>query len=65
VVFRSSDPLGCAKVVVEMYKKHNDLKQFSRNGFEYVMENSHNWEEKSSPELISMYDNLLKVDGAE
>jgi glycosyltransferase involved in cell wall biosynthesis len=64
-VFKSSDPLDCAKVIMEMYKKHNDLEQFARNGFLYVMENSHNWEEKSAPALISMYDNLLKVDGVE
>jgi glycosyltransferase involved in cell wall biosynthesis len=60
-VFLAGDDLDCAIKIRDMYNAPDLLKTFAGNGFKYVMESGHNWEDESAPALIAAYDRLLKI----
>ena len=61
LVFKAGDPQDCAEKVLALANSPEDCLAFAENGYRYVMEDGHNWEEESAPRLIEAYDNLLSL----
>jgi glycosyltransferase involved in cell wall biosynthesis len=61
MVFLAGDDLDCAGKIRDMYNAPDLLKKLASNGFKYVMEDGHNWEEESAPALVAAYDGLLQI----
>jgi glycosyltransferase involved in cell wall biosynthesis len=61
LIFLAGDELDCATKIRDMYDAPDLLKRFAGNGFKYVMEDGHNWEEESAPTLVAAYDRLLQI----
>ena len=60
-IFRAGDPAHCAETIRDMFNSRNSLKEYAHNGYRYVMEQGHNWEEESAPELIRVYDDMFGI----
>ena len=60
-IFRAGDPAHCAETIREMFVSRKALKEYAQNGYRYVMEQGHNWEEESAPELIRVYDDMFGI----
>ena len=61
LVFKAGDPQDCAEKVLALANSPEDCLAFAENGYRYVMEDGHNWEEESAPRLIEAYDNLFSL----
>ncbi|WP_028894688.1 glycosyltransferase family 4 protein [Syntrophorhabdus aromaticivorans] len=61
MIFRAGDPQDCALKILAMADDQAMCAQFAANGYSYVMEQGHNWEEESAPRLVAAYDRLLNV----
>lgn len=59
-IFRAGDYMDCAEKIREMYEDREGMGGYALNGFQYVMERGHNWEEGSAPSLVQVYDELLE-----
>jgi glycosyltransferase involved in cell wall biosynthesis len=59
LVFVAGDPNDCAEKIIALADDHNSRANFAQNGYRYVMEQGHNWEEESAPRLIDAYDRLF------
>jgi glycosyltransferase involved in cell wall biosynthesis len=60
LIFSAGDPQHCAKKILELYNDNDLCTRLSENGFSYVMNNGHNWEEESSLALIQSYNDLFR-----
>lgn len=61
MIFGAGDHQDCARKILTMADDQGACDQFAENGFRYVMEQGHNWEEESAPHLVAAYDRLLNV----
>ncbi|MAZ08013.1 MAG: hypothetical protein CMM99_06195 [Rickettsiales bacterium] len=59
MVFSAGDPNDCAQKIIALSEDINNRNAFAENGYRYVMNEGHNWEEESGPRLIDSYDKLL------
>ena len=59
LIFSAGDPEDCAKKIRTMFTDKEILKAFGDRGYQYVMDNNHNWEDESAPTLVKSYQNLL------
>ena len=59
LVFEAGDPNDCAEKIMALADDPNSRATFAENGYRYVMEQGHNWEEQSAPCLIEAYDRLF------
>lgn len=59
MIFEAGNPVDCARKIISMSKNKLECEIFAENGFRYVMEQGHNWEEESALNLIRAYDELL------
>jgi len=59
LIFVAGDPNDCAEKIKALADDHNSRATFAENGYRYVMEQSHNWEEESALRLIEAYDQLF------
>jgi spore maturation protein CgeB len=55
----AGDPNDCAEKIMALADDINSHASFAENGYRYVMEQGHNWEEESAPHLIEAYDRLF------
>lgn len=62
MIFAAGDPQDCAQKILAMADDPVACAQFAENGYRYVMEQGHNWEEESAPRLIAAYDRLFVTD---
>jgi glycosyltransferase involved in cell wall biosynthesis len=63
-IFQAGDERDCAEKIREMFNDRDALRAYAGNGFRYVMQQGHNWEEESAPVLISAYDAMLGTQGS-
>jgi len=61
LVFEAGDPRDCASKIRELLADPAKAGEYARNGFRYVWEEGHNWEEEAAPALLRAYDELLGV----
>jgi len=61
LVFAAGDVEDCAVKILALADDTNGCAKFADNGYRYVMEQSHNWEEESAPRLIESYDRLFGI----
>jgi glycosyltransferase involved in cell wall biosynthesis len=59
LIFAAGDPNDCAEKIMALADDINSRASFAENGYRYVMEQDHNWEEESAPRLIEAYDRLF------
>lgn len=59
LVFNAGDHNDCAKKILELADNPLACSSYAENGYRYVLEKRHNWEEESAPRLINAYDALL------
>ena len=59
LIFRAGDAQDCAAKLRQLYLDHSALESYGRNGYRYVIDEGHNWEDEAAPQLVSMYDELL------
>ena len=62
LIFTAGDPQDCAKKIQILADNPDDCSLYAENGYRYVMEQGHNWEEESAPRLIAAYDQLLSFE---
>ena len=60
LIFAAGEELDCARKIRQLFESPEKLKEFGSNGFRYVMEDGHNWEDESAPVLVEAYDRLLE-----
>lgn len=66
VVFDAGNDKDCAEKIRDILACPGKLSEYGDNGFRYVLEDGHNWEEESAPALVGTYDDLFgegKVEG--
>jgi glycosyltransferase involved in cell wall biosynthesis len=61
LVFAAGDACDCALKILALVEDTNGCSKFADNGYRYVMEQGHNWEEESAPRLIESYDRLFGI----
>jgi glycosyltransferase involved in cell wall biosynthesis len=61
MVFLAGDPSDCAAKIIEFSNDSNLLGKFADNGYNYVANEGHNWEEESESFLIKSYDKLCDL----
>lgn len=61
LIFEAGNPEDCASKLLELANNPDCAKRFSNNGFQYVMEQGHNWEDESAPCLIAAYDRVFRL----
>lgn len=61
LVFMAGDPHDCAEKIMVLSDDSNRCARFAENGYRYVMNEGHNWEEESEPFLIRAYDQLCAL----
>jgi glycosyltransferase involved in cell wall biosynthesis len=61
LVFAAGDASDCALKILALAEDTNGCSKFADNGYRYVMEQGHNWEEESAPRLIESYDRLFGI----
>ena len=59
LVFAAGDAGDCADKILALADDTSSCSRFADNGYRYVMEQGHNWEEESAPRLVEAYDRLL------
>jgi glycosyltransferase involved in cell wall biosynthesis len=59
LVFAAGDAGDCADKILALADAADSCSRFADNGYRYVMEQGHNWEEESAPRLVEAYDRLL------
>ena len=59
LVFAAGDGGDCAEKILALADDTNGCTKFADNGYRYVMDQGHNWEEESAPRLIESYDRLF------
>jgi glycosyltransferase involved in cell wall biosynthesis len=59
LVFAAGDGGDCAEKILALADDTNGCIKFADNGYRYVMDQGHNWEEESAPRLIESYDRLF------
>lgn len=59
MVFQAGDAVDCAQKIMALAADPQSCVQFADNGYKYVIEDGHSWEEESAPRLIHAYDRLL------
>ena len=59
VIFAAGDPQDCARKIMVMAGDPQACARFADNGYRYVLEQRHNWEEESALHLIEAYDRLF------
>ena len=59
LIFEAGNPDDCAKQIMALAEDASARKVYANNGYRYVIEQHHNWEEESAPRLINAYDGLL------
>jgi len=62
MIFSAGDPQDCAQKILAMADNPGACSQYAENGYRYVVEQGHNWEEESAPQLIEAYDHLFEAD---
>lgn len=60
-VFEAGNPLDLAHKIRMMYKLGERILEYGSNGYKYVIEDGHNWENESAPILIDTYRNLFQT----
>lgn len=58
LIFNAGDPIDCANKILAMANDKEACLRYAENGYKYVMNKGHNWEEESEPSLIDAYDRL-------
>ena len=58
LIFKAGDPFDCAAKIMKLIEKKDALKVFGKNGYDYVINKGHNWEEVSEKALINAYKEL-------
>lgn len=61
LIFRAGDARDCAARILEFEADPALAARYSENGYRYVIEKGHNWEEESAPALITAYDKLFET----
>jgi len=61
MIFMAGDPQDCAEKIIAMANAPEACVSHANNGYRYVMEQGHNWEEESAPRLIEAYDSLFSA----
>jgi glycosyltransferase involved in cell wall biosynthesis len=59
LVFKAGDYRDCADKITEIYNNKDLANRLANNGYKYVTEKGHNWEDESAPRLISAYDKIF------
>ncbi len=61
LIFKAGDDSDCANKIIQMASNGWESNQYSINGYQYVIDKGHNWEEESEPLLLSAYDELKEI----
>ena len=57
-IFEAGNSADCSKKIIEAYNNPLQLKKKSKNGYDYVVNQGHNWENESAVNLINAYKKL-------
>lgn len=61
VVFEAGNFNDCAEKIIALADDPDGRSTFAENGYRYVIEQGHNWEEESAPRLVAAYDQLFAL----
>ena len=59
VIFEAGNPEDCCKAILSLVDNPDTCAELAVNGYQYVVNNGHNWEDESSVRLINAYDRLF------
>ena len=60
-IFSAGDHVDCSTKILDMASDVNQMSLLGQNGYKYVIQEGHNWENESALNLIKAYDKILKI----